>query len=152
MFWWCPAPGALCTYLYHSPIGCNCCFCFPVSLILLSCSDSTHNILRAQHLLIEMMTKLTWSAFLEGLGKLWKSGLQVGGDYLAYLISWFSTFCKFTASLSSFISSFTLPLSWCLRSEIVQWWDQPQALPSEMFSSAFRGGCIKVGPAIKDCD
>lgn len=83
------------------------------------------------------------------LGKLGNSGLQVGCDYLAYLVSWFSTFCKLTASQSSFISSFTLPLSWCLRFEIVQRWGQPQILSLEIFSSAFRSGCIKGGPAIK---
>lgn len=70
-FRWCPAPGALCTYLnYHSPLGCKLlllllCLSYSLGWRLLCCSDSTHNSLRAQHLLIETMTKLTWCAFLE---------------------------------------------------------------------------------------
>lgn len=38
-----------------------------------------------------------------------------------------------TDSLFSFIFSFTLLLSWCLRFEIAQIGDQPQTLPSECF-------------------
>lgn len=65
-------------------------------------------------------------------------------------LTWFHSLAHFlqTSSLFSFISSFTFLLSWCLRSEIVQGWDQPQTRPSEMFSPAFREGCLKGGPAI----
>lgn len=103
--------------LYHSSLGSNCCswVCFspPLGWRLLSCSDSTHRIPGAQHMLIERMTKPTWPAFLEELGKLKIWGVS-GCDYLAHLVSQFSTFPS-TYSLFSFISSFALLLSWLFK-------------------------------------
>lgn len=82
-FRWCPLPGVqlphLNSVIHHWAVAAA---FVPVSLTLeggdLPCLDSTHNILRPPCLLIERMTKLTWPAFLEELGKLWKSGLQRG--------------------------------------------------------------------------
>lgn len=56
---------------------------------------------------------------------------------------WFHTFLQ-TYSLFPLIPSSALLLFWCLGLEIVQWWDQPQTMPSEILcSSAFWCGCYK---------
>lgn len=66
--------------------------------------------------------------------KMWKTGDK------CMEVTWLSHdsahFSKRTAVLSS-------QPSWCLRFEAVQWWGQPWTVPSEMSSSAFRGGCPK---------
>lgn len=56
---------------------------------------------------------------------------------------WFHNLAHFLQTYSLF-SSFTLPLSWCLRSEIVQWWDQPQTAFRNVF--CFQRGLHLRGP------